>query len=605
VARDLLRSRAILIGNGVYRPDSGITDIPIASACVSAMGELLTSELCGWPNDQIMPLVDVQTPQELVRSLRKAVSDVEDTLLVYYVGHGIRTVKGKLALTVGDSDADPQLVQFSGILYESIAEILRCGATTKLVILDCCKAELGNTANDVFQSVDIAEEYLVEGLYFIGASKRHESAKFALDGHLTYFTENFIEVVKSGIPGPSPELRMDQIFLELRRRLVSGGLPEPVESGSRGAHEYVFARNAAYRPAGDDALGDRISLRPDSRPVMGSDERVAKSMTNKDKRIRALVELAKALVDSDPQEAKRLFADAECAARSNGWTRGSGLSYVAKAVADSDPREAERIANSFIEIPYVGQNWKASFRIGTNWKASTLAYIAQKLFDSDSRGAERIAKSITDSYLRTSVLVDLARTVTVSDPQRGKLLFAEAEQAARSCKWPRPPREKARALADVSKAMARRYPKQAVRIAKSIRETDEKCRSVKVEAMVTIVYALANDNPRQARRISEQAERIAKGITCEYYDKANQANCDVAKARALAKIAQAVAGIDLQRAERLFADATTSALSITYYDTSFDKPPTVNETRTKTTTKAVLDEIAKAAADSGLPRPSA
>ncbi|WHM40733.1 caspase family protein [Streptomyces sp. BPTC-684] len=244
--RDLTRSRAILIGNGTYQ-DPRIPDLP-AAECVIAMTDLLTGELCGWPAERVTSLVDVASPDDLARKVIEAIRDTQDVLLVYYVGHGVRTSEGQLALTVGNTDPDWEALPHTAILYENLAKILRrCRAATKLVLLDCCHAELANKANHLFQSVDFGETYPIDGVYVIGASSRDKKAKTPLSGTLTCFTEAFLNVVRTGIPeSPDPALRMEQIFLELHARLRNDGLPEPVDSGARGARRFPFALNAAH-----------------------------------------------------------------------------------------------------------------------------------------------------------------------------------------------------------------------------------------------------------------------------------------------------------------------------------------------------------------------
>ncbi|HTJ72695.1 MAG TPA: caspase family protein [Actinospica sp.] len=244
--RDLSRSRAILIGNAAF-DDPGIPDLPAALACVEALNRLLTSDLCGWPTDRVAELRDIPAPHKLAYEVSELVRDVEDVLLVYYVGHGIRTSEGQLALAVRETKPDPDLLRNGALLYENLATLLRgCRARTKLVILDCCHAELGTRATYAFQSADLAEAYPVDGLYFIGASGRDKKAKAPVDaaaGTLTYFTAALIDVVRQGIPIPSPTLRLDQIFVELRGRLLRAQLPEPVEAGTRGAHHFPLAFN--------------------------------------------------------------------------------------------------------------------------------------------------------------------------------------------------------------------------------------------------------------------------------------------------------------------------------------------------------------------------
>ena len=254
MARDLSRARAILIGNAVFQ-DPRIDDLPAAAGCVTEMAELLAGELCGWPAGRIVRLENLDKPDVLARRVITAVRDAEDVLLVYYTGHGYRTRNGQLALALGQTDPDPETLPHTAMLYESLADILRgCRAATKLVILDCCHAELGGRANYVFQGSDLAEVYPVDGLYFIGASKRDQNAKSPRDGQLTYFTQALVDVVRGGIPGQPEELRLDQIFLEVRARLVRARLPEPVDSGIRGARQYPFARNAAWPASTAQAL---------------------------------------------------------------------------------------------------------------------------------------------------------------------------------------------------------------------------------------------------------------------------------------------------------------------------------------------------------------
>jgi hypothetical protein len=106
-------------------------------------------------------------------------------------------------------------------------------AATKLIILDCCYAETANQANFGTQSAGLTDAYPVDGLYFLGASKRRETAGFPLHGDQTYFTEAFIDTVRTGIPGqpPAPELTLSEIFRVLRGSLKACPNPPTAASG--------------------------------------------------------------------------------------------------------------------------------------------------------------------------------------------------------------------------------------------------------------------------------------------------------------------------------------------------------------------------------------
>ncbi|MFD9305415.1 caspase family protein [Streptomyces sp. NPDC060048] len=246
---DRSRSRAILIGTSHYR-DLNLRPLP-AATCVSAMVELLTGEACGWPRDRVTAVEDIDTPRDAVVELVPLVRDVTDVLLVYYVGHGMRTRDGQLALALSGTVADPEILSDSALVYPRLMEVLRGSpAATKLVILDCCHAELGLDAEYHFQSGpgDLTGAYPVDGMYFIGASTRYEKAKSPLGGRLTHFTHSLIDVIGAGIPGKPAELTLRQIFVESRARLLRDKLPQPVDGGMRDAYQFPFARNAAYSP---------------------------------------------------------------------------------------------------------------------------------------------------------------------------------------------------------------------------------------------------------------------------------------------------------------------------------------------------------------------
>lgn len=416
--RDLSRSLAILIGNGVFADADRLPPIPAAS-CMAAMADLLASELCGWPADRILRLKDLASPSDLARRVVRAVRDARDVLLVYYVGHGARTSDGQLALALGETEADPEALPHTAMLYENLARILRgCPAATKLVILDCCHAELGNKASYQFQDAGLTETYPVDGLYFIGASKTHQKAKFDPYSDLTYFTEAFVDTVRDGVPGQADQLRLDQVFVALRARLVSGGLPEPVEAGTRGARQYPFARNA-FQPT---AMGPGQD--PDARPDPAREARL------------------------------RILAAAERAATDPHWRWWKGrageqalaLLKVATALAADDPDRARALARQASQLA-----------AGEELATDQVTKIALAMTAADPRRAERMVRAITDPAGRGAALIRFAGQLAATDPDRALAIARGLPDPARPA-----------ALAAAAKAIAPADPRKAAAICADI-----------------------------------------------------------------------------------------------------------------------------------------
>ncbi len=526
--RGLSRSRAILIGNSRYR-DPRLDDLPAVS-CVRKMGELLVDDLCGWPKDRIESLVDIAAPHELARRIAEAIKDAQDVVLLYYVGHGLRTTKGQLALAVGDSDSDPTLRSHTAILYENVADILRgCPAATKLVILDCCHAELGNKANYVFQSGDdMAEAYPVDGLYFIGASRALEKAKTPVGGDLTYFTRAFLDTVRDGIPGAPPMLRLDQIFVKLRSRLVRSNLPEPVESGTRGAHQYPFARNAAARTSQPEWSGATVRVVGPPGPLREprTDTEGSTLDAGRDAQARLSVRVTRLLDEA--------IDTAQSITDKHPWDvwREKALALLADALAATDPERAERLAQSM--TPY--------------YKSLALIRMALALAASDPDRALRLATLTKEQAWRVGLLGSVAEAVAATDPYRAARLFDEAETAARSSGGEMPSM-----LAHLANQLAASDPDRALRLVESIiRDAADHLAVSVVSALVCVAEAVAPADPRRAARLVKRAQRLAESMELE--------NC---KAAGLSSVAQALAATDPRRAARLFESAVLVAESIT------------------------------------------
>lgn len=560
MAHDLSRSRAILIGNGNFADRKRLPDLP-AAGCVSAMADLLAGELCGWPADRIVMLPDIASPSDLARRIVPTVRDVHGVLLVYYVGHGVRTSEGQLALALGETDAGLEALPHTAMLYENLAKILRGSpAATKLVILDCCHAELGNKAN--FQSADLAETYPVDGLYFIGASKTHEKAKFDTYGDLTYFTEAFIDTVRGGLPGLPEELRLDQVFLALRARLIADGLPEPVDAGTRGARQYPFARNAFLQatpaPAAppDHAREARLRILGQAESILTLAESIltierpnpflrrGRMGTDVERRSVALLHLAAALARDDADHARKVMKQAMRLA-SGAQLTPDEVSSVAQAVAALDPGRAERMVEAITDpkdrdraritlsmalanIAPDRAETVAHLVNDQDRQARALIHLVSQLAATNPQDAERIADSITRPGERADALMLVAEEIAPSDPRLAQQIARKVIDL----------RLEPYGLPNVVRELAKADPAGAEGIARAL--VSQKIRE---SALARVAMKVADADPGHAERLAteiqdpgirmwaevaaacgysrtdpDRAERIARAITRERAD---------------------------------------------------------------------------------------
>jgi len=506
--RDYSRSRAVLIGNGTFTEHEKIPAVP-APGCVAAMLDLLTSDLCGWPRDRISLFENLPNPADLARGLVRAVREAEDVLLVYYVGHGMLTMTGDLVLALGDTEADPEALPYTALPYASLARIMRGStATTKLVILDCCYAETANQAVFGTQSADLADAYPVDGLYFIGASKRREKAGFPLYGDLTYFTEAFIETVRAGVPGspPAPELTLAQIFSAVRARLAAGGLPEPADSGIRDARQYPFASNAALsRPASvkpeDPARAARLRL------LDYAEQAASPNGLSGHYRINTLLAIAAAAAADDPDRTRRLTSEAMRLVAA-GTTEPYLIVSIAAGLAAVSPKRAEQIAVALQDAEY---------------RDEALAGVATVIAARDPDRAEHLVSVIANARMKDSALAGAAKTSMTSAPDRAEHFASMISD----------PDTQASALAEIATAIAASNPRRAEAI--TIPLADD----LPSTAVEKIAKSLAQVD-------LEAAERVARSLT-------EQEDRD----RALRGVAIAAAPRDLNHARRIITDIAT------------------------------------------------
>jgi hypothetical protein len=510
-------SCAVLIGVSAYEY-AEFPPIRAARNSLQAMRSLLSDPaLCAWPAERITVIANPISAAGLAADLADLARSTTGVLLLYYVGHGLLSVRGELCLTV--TSTHPDRPETSGLPWDTLADVLRdCSASARLAILDCCFAGQAIEALTGDGDPGLADIAHIEGVYTLTATTRNRTAHVPPPGQqedaCTSFTGELRDLIQCGIPGKAPRLTFSDIYPVLRQRLLAKGLPAPSQRGIDAALRFPFTANAAVavgphaRSIPPEGRGVRPPAGENSEPaqpgrsrhtrIVTDALRAAQSITDENSEARALVAIAGALAATDPGRAGRLIADAE---------------RVAQSIPDADR------------------------------KAAALAAVAGPLAATDPDRAERVARSIPGADRKAAALAAVAGALAATDPGRAGRLVADAERAGESI--PDADR-KAAVLAAVVEALAATDPDRAERVARSIPGA-----SSRAPALAVVAVALAATDADRAARLIADAERVARPIP--------RASL---RAPALAAVAGALAATDPGRAGRLIADAERAAQSI-------------------------------------------
>lgn len=255
--RDYRDSRAVLIGNWEYT-DPKLPALLAARNSYRRMASLLTSPLCGWPEDRLTRMENQATPGDIPDRLVRAFEPVRDVALFYYVGHG-KLQDERLCLCLSKTVTEFTRLGTTSLQFSAIRDVLRqCRARTKIVILDCCFAGQATQASNTLSGTSVLTPQdlpaavatagaLGTGAYTMAAAGAYETAQYETSGSHpeTYFTKYLIDLIERGMPGKPAELKLEPIFLQLQDNLSSDGHPVPERRNIDSGHDYAFAHNAA------------------------------------------------------------------------------------------------------------------------------------------------------------------------------------------------------------------------------------------------------------------------------------------------------------------------------------------------------------------------
>lgn len=236
------RSRAVLIGASTYRH---LADLPAVRNNLSGFRDVLIAPaLGGLPADNCTIVAEPARPVDVYRALRQQAAAAEDTLLVYFAGHGRTGSRNELWLCLPDTDPDE--LPYSAWAYDELRRVVADSpATKKVVILDCCFSgrALADQAGDEER---ILGQVGIEGSYLLTATAANAVALAPPGERYTAFTGALLGLLTTGIPGGPELLTFDRIYPRLRGALTSRQLPRPRQQGSDTITHLALTRNLAY-----------------------------------------------------------------------------------------------------------------------------------------------------------------------------------------------------------------------------------------------------------------------------------------------------------------------------------------------------------------------
>ncbi|MFD5092784.1 caspase domain-containing protein [Amycolatopsis thailandensis] len=238
------RSWVILIGTSQYQ-DAALPDLPGVQGNVTDLAGVLTRPDTGlFAPDNCIQYLEPANAGELGVAMAKIANLAEDTLFIYYAGHGVLDDDG--ALHLGLSSTDASHVEFTAMSLSLVNKIFRRSrAKHHILILDCCFSgravqAMTEPGSAVFGQIDMP------GRFTLTSSAANELSIAPADARHTSFTGELLKLLDAGRPNGPEMLTLAQIYGHLLGVLNARGLPKPHRSSGGTVDDVALARNVAW-----------------------------------------------------------------------------------------------------------------------------------------------------------------------------------------------------------------------------------------------------------------------------------------------------------------------------------------------------------------------
>jgi WD40 repeat protein len=236
-------SRVVLIGTAEHGAGSPLPPVPSVAATIRDLERVLV-ERCGVAPENLVTVLNPETPQQVHDVLTLAGEQASDALALFFTGHGLVGPDHELYLATGATadlgHGSPVYQAFHYGLLRGVVSQSRARAT--LVVLDCCFSGL---AHGVTQRVvdTLADTEQLGGFALLTATGSDELAWAPTDAEHTAFGGELIRLLRDGDPAAGATLTVDAVYRSLTRGLAERGFPKPYQQIANGAGQWVLAEN--------------------------------------------------------------------------------------------------------------------------------------------------------------------------------------------------------------------------------------------------------------------------------------------------------------------------------------------------------------------------
>ncbi len=241
----------LLIGASRYPRERGLRPIPNVEVNIRLLRQVLTDKnFMGVPKENIVISLNERKIdiEKRLKDLTKVATSPEDTLFIYYSGHGIISPTDfDLYLTTNETCFN--YLEQSSLSIDLFKKIVsQSNAKRKIIVLDACHSGKLHNVMDSVQSAINSVISKFEGTYILTSSSEDMPSLFPKNNPKkpTYFTAKFVSVIKNGVNNNKPYITLRDIYNEIKKDFAKKGLPEPIQSVYKNVDELIFAKNVKY-----------------------------------------------------------------------------------------------------------------------------------------------------------------------------------------------------------------------------------------------------------------------------------------------------------------------------------------------------------------------